>query len=868
MHEASAAHGNGPGRTSCAPPARVNSLSGVSSLAVCRSLCLRVLPAAAIACVLVTPENQLEALESSTSAAHLRIEIANPPRSSVRAAKFAAANRFNPSSPKGAPPTLDERPKHRPAIMPVINAAILESATAASLPNLSLIENSISAGPSALDKAQELHPSTEIAIKGEASAKGEFSNAQVQAGFPLTEFGALKVPGPAADLIEVRLAPSIVDENYSLNTEIEAELDLALEDISMELGAIEALPPQFLHDEGDANFGALPHEVKTLLETGGSNSQGNQDLETAYSPVASQEHRSGLPIGVALDALPLPSADLVPRLPTFTVELIAEADFPEAEVEFRQVTEHDPSPFNSERSGAMNTSFQAGRITEDAAAADIASDGGFGSPETDRGSFIGQSFRQNQIEFLSSPESYSFSLPRVPLAALVDALSDRFEPGELEWIRNSSAIETHIPVSELQAAGIPLGLDIRTDKLAPNLAALQQPSGQVGSGLGDATGNGKGGHFAARKSLSATVSAGFDSNPFLADFADPEAASIRFQLAPSLSRSSERNTYRLTGRIEHIEYLGQYESLQNFGADFAASHRANERLEIDGALLFRSNILATNLANPFFNDDTVPDIGAPPVGNDITVIGQGQRRDQFGADLGLSYALSEHENLRWSVTARADRFGTEGLVDSNFIATQFQYEHQVNGGLAIGAVIDASLIDFTEAGRGDAQTVTPQAQVTAEITPRLEASASVGVAITRLEFGSFDETTTALAGNVSLCNRGERANFCVNGSRQVLPAAIGGALIQTAVGASYSYRLSERDTLQLNANYGFASQPTGATFGDFETVNASARYERRLDERTRLFVSGGYLNAAGNLATDRSNFQALIGITTTFGNSR
>jgi hypothetical protein len=236
----------------------------------------------------------------------------------------------------------------------------------------------------------------------------------------------------------------------------------------------------------------------------------------------------------------------------------------------------------------------------------------------------------------------------------------------------------------------------------------------------------------------------------------------------------------------------------------------------------------------------------------------------------LTYTLSERDQLRWTLTGRADRFDQAGLTESNFLAQQVQYSRQLDEGLSVGAVIDASLIDFVGATDGKARTVSPQLQVRAALTPRLEVNGSVGLAITRLEFGGLEETTTAFAGNLSLCNRGERSNFCITGSRQVLPAAIGGALLQTTAGFSYSLRVSERDTLQLSGNYATASQPVTNTVGpsDFESINGFVRYERQLDERLRLFVITGYLNTSGNLPLDATNFQALIGITSNLGQTR
>lgn len=467
----------------------------------------------------------------------------------------------------------------------------------------------------------------------------------------------------------------------------------------------------------------------------------------------------------------------------------------------------------------------------------------------------------------------AFAVPRlVQIRALVELLSNRFEKRELDRINASSAADIFVPVTRLAAAGIDLGDKLGAKEIAHRLPASGLPAWQAVSARfapegGGAQTGGPGG-LGLKRSLVASASAGFDSNPFLGQGASAEAASFRLQLTPTLARTDERGTLRLSGRFEHIEYLGKYASLQNFGGDLGMSRKVSERLAVEGGLTVRSDVLGTSLGNTVGNVDPGTGNPIPPTGNDVTILGQGQRRTQYGFDGGLTFDLSERDRLRWSVSGRADRFGSANLVDSNFLSQRLEYLRLLGEDLTIGAAIDASLIDFTGAGLDGARTVSPQLQINAAITPRLSLTASAGVAITQLDFNGLKETTTALAGDASLCRKGERSSFCINGSRQVLPAAIGGALLQTTAGISYSLKLSERDSVQLSGSYGTASQPVSTGLGDFESFNGSARYERQLNERMRLFVSGGALNTAGGQRTSETNLQGLIGITMNFGQTR
>lgn len=457
----------------------------------------------------------------------------------------------------------------------------------------------------------------------------------------------------------------------------------------------------------------------------------------------------------------------------------------------------------------------------------------------------------------------------VKVGAIVEMLSGQFDTEELERIRSSDARLHYLSIDALRHAGIPVSYDRDNEALQLETRFIQDNSAaQVGTGAGDDSGSGSSGAI-GNQSLVATASVGFDSNPFLSDAESPEAVSLRVQLNPSIARSDGRSSFRASGRVEHIEYLGNYQSLQNFGADLTGRHKLNERLEANAGALFRSDILATDLTNPLSTGAGLdPAVPVVPGGNDVTILGQRQRRTQYGADTGLTFTPSERDEVRWGFAWRSDRFASDSLSDSDFFSQQLRYSRQVNGDLALGAIVDASIIDFSNGNFGDAQTLTPQALVVLSLSERLKATGSLGFALTRVETPVGDETTRAVAGNLALCYEGERSNLCLNGARQVLPSAIGGARVQTTAGLSYSLRLSERESLQLGGNYSIASQPLATLGNEFESVNAFARYERRLNERAQFFVTGGYLDTSGNAGVDATNIQAVMGITIRLGNGR
>lgn len=366
-----------------------------------------------------------------------------------------------------------------------------------------------------------------------------------------------------------------------------------------------------------------------------------------------------------------------------------------------------------------------------------------------------------------------------------------------------------------------------------------------------------------------TASTAYDSNPFLAFGGDTETASFRLELAPSVYRSDGISSIRVSGRVEHVEYLRRYDSAQNLSANVAATHRLSERVNLAASVSISSSVSTTDIVGPIGGgEDLGPDDLPAPIEDDITLLGDRQRRNQAAADASLRYTPSEFDEISWSTSVRANRYGSARLEDSDYASQRLAYSRRINSGLTIGGVVDASISNFRDGRLGDARTLSPQLSVSAMLGSRLQASGSFGLSFTRTDLAIGRDTSTTFAGNGSLCYKGSLSNFCVNASRQVLPSAIGGVRKQTSTGANYSVRLSERETVQLGGSYSVASAPLVGTGGDFESLRGYGRYEYLVNERTRVFVSAAYSDTSDDLGSRRSNFQGAAGIIFRFGNTR
>lgn len=513
-------------------------------------------------------------------------------------------------------------------------------------------------------------------------------------------------------------------------------------------------------------------------------------------------------------------------------------------------------------------------------------DGGFGTLPRNRSGFTvpvlgetsGRRRLASPILMLGDDRAHgiasgnNFAVVRVILKAVEEPSLDTSDlSGAVRLTPSRAALISH-PSPEIYEGVVPVGDPTGTEKIAPYGALVPlgiQVSGQTEPepevDVPDAP------ERAGDLTLDVTAIAGFETNPFLIELPDTGTASLRLSVVPTFSRQGALGDLRISARIEHIEYARNYDSVQNAGADLGSRFVLSEQVEGTVDLSFDSGVFVTDLTGfgPF---DGAPDDTEPLSGvDDITLLGLDQRRTQYQAAGGLLFQLSERDELETAMSFRADRYGSEdspGLEETDFLSGRVSYAHQVNGELTIGVAFDASEIDFVEQSLGRITTIFPQLIVELSLSPNWQLTGSSGVARIRSSTDSSEETTTAVAGDVSLCRSGVRADFCLIGTRQVVPLGIGGGGLQSRVGASYSYRLSERETLSLSADYGRASETSGFSGSTIETIGEYLRYELDLSERITLSADARYTELRSDLGPDVSNFQALVGLTGRLGRAR
>ena len=183
----------------------------------------------------------------------------------------------------------------------------------------------------------------------------------------------------------------------------------------------------------------------------------------------------------------------------------------------------------------------------------------------------------------------------------------------------------------------------------------------------------------------------------------------------------------------------------------------------------------------------------------------------------------------------------------------------------MGGLLEYGVGDFKYIRFGDATIVSPQFMLKARLNSQFELNSSLGASFTSVNTQLGKVNVTALAGTGSLCYRGAKDSFCINGQRQTIPTAVGGVRIVTSLSTSYSIKLTSRDTFQSGTSYSRASTPITGGTSNYESVRVFGRLERSLNDRAKIFVLGAFSNSSEALVGTRSNIQAQLGINIRYG---
>jgi len=143
----------------------------------------------------------------------------------------------------------------------------------------------------------------------------------------------------------------------------------------------------------------------------------------------------------------------------------------------------------------------------------------------------------------------------------------------------------------------------------------------------------------------------------------------------------------------------------------------------------------------------------------------------------------------------------------------------------------------------------------------LRLALTAGAAISTIDQAGISSTRTSLNASANLCRDGDRSSLCLDARRSTSPTAFSGLSNVTAVGANYSYRLTPRSRIELNANYSKTNTlDNQAIARNLSFVSAGGNFSRQMTERLSFTVKALYTKSFEAIVATRDNIYGGVSV--------
>jgi hypothetical protein len=367
-------------------------------------------------------------------------------------------------------------------------------------------------------------------------------------------------------------------------------------------------------------------------------------------------------------------------------------------------------------------------------------------------------------------------------------------------------------------------------------------------------------------SLDASARTRVSTNPYQISGPDTDSVSASVAIEPSFRADSATSAFRLAARVEHVEFLRRYSSTQNYGVTSELDQRIDPKLGVKVRLTFDSSILNSNELLTLTDRGQNVNIGLPLVPGDISINGLQQRRLAYAGDVSFTLKPNSRDEFQYGGAFALSRYakGSPASEYDNY-GFKVQYNRAVNSRLSIGGGVNVSKTSYLRNAFGDSRTISPQVSFSAVLDSHWKLSAGIGPSFTSFRGPTGQSNRTGITGNANLCQNGDKARFCLFGTRSVQPSSLGGSRPLTSVGMLYGVRLSDRNDVLATANFSRASQSVINGARSLDYAQANLTFNRRFAQRIYGYVSTGYSDSFRSLVNRRANIEASAGIKYSFG---
>lgn len=389
----------------------------------------------------------------------------------------------------------------------------------------------------------------------------------------------------------------------------------------------------------------------------------------------------------------------------------------------------------------------------------------------------------------------------------------------------------------------------------------------------------------AKETLTVDVSAGAEAstNPFLETGGSRGAIGGNAGIDAHYRVESQRTTLDLgAGANASTFFSGR-------GTDYSANGTANLKHQVSqtatiGVLGHYSYSRSSGrnyllpVGNPTIFEPGAPETPAPAppvvtspllgpgglITPDVTLVGRRVAQQSFGGALNLDLRVSARTSL--SLAAGADKvtYDDPVLSDYRMYNQAVSLTHRISEATQVIAQVKVAEVKYDN-GEHDV-IVTPLVGVSRRLSPRWDLSVYGGAAIIRSRLPDGTRLrASSLAASAVLCGKFEHSKLCFTAERQQLPSAVGGIRPVTSLRASYYDRLTEKDSVTLDASVERSERDTRKLFAPQTLAGASARYDHKLGDRLALFGTAQYIRLWQSGAPSRGDLRGIIGITLRLG---
>jgi len=367
-----------------------------------------------------------------------------------------------------------------------------------------------------------------------------------------------------------------------------------------------------------------------------------------------------------------------------------------------------------------------------------------------------------------------------------------------------------------------------------------------------------------RASVDVSAGVGYSTNPFARVGDDLGSGYALINVAPQLRLLTPKSTVTISGAANVQEYFQHYADATSYrvAVDYQGrpSARLNTRLHVDAG----SSIIG---AYDSIGDQVIDPNLPPPT--DIALFGSRDRRRSINANGGFDLALSARDSIGASAFYQIARYRDFGdISDYDAFGGTFSYNRQLSANTRIGLQGSVSRYDYRgDRGQTTAYSISPT--ISTKLSELWTLDGSLGVSL--VDSTSRGSTSKAsVSGSANLCRQGPLSTFCINASRSVRPTGYNGSQYVNLIGASWSRKLSERDTISARAAYTTEGGARSVLFPGLRAqfLNGSVTYDKRLSERLRLSATGRYRKIFSNSSLRPDDIGGLLTLSYRLGDLR